>query len=816
MSEAFGSQINYRALLRRHGRIRIPIIQRDYAQGRPDEREVREGFLASLENALKQPASDPGLPLNLDFIYGSVEGPTADTRFSPLDGQQRLTTLFLLHWFLAWQDKAWEEFGKMFRGKDSHSCFTYKVRQFSNEFFDKLVVFEPAKPPLATPSMRELITDQPWYFRNWRLDPTIQSALTMLDAIHRRFKGSKGLFERLTNEEQPAITFQLLDLENFGLSDDLYIKMNARGKPLTAFETFKAQYEHALASQFAGRSRRIGDRNYSTAKFIALRMDTTWADFFWVHRDTRTNLSDEVIMNLFRVLALVTRDPESKDYLRDLALLRDEVRLASYATFQSRGWLEEEFTETLIALLERWSDLSRGKDVLQPLLPDTRYFDEATIFAKIAGASTNLTLTEITQFAGYVLFIRKYPEAIATDAFQEWMRVVRNLAVNTLIERPDELRNAARGLRDLLPKATDVLAHLEQVPEKTGIMGFSPQQVTEERIKAGLIRKHPKWRPLVDRAEQHGYFRGQIEFLCEFSGATAEWTKTKGFACDEPTHLRLQKSFRNYLKKAEAMFRAEGLVPIGEYRWQRALLSCGDYLLPMGWNLSFLVDAATEPTSWKRLLRGGVYMHAPESLKRPLLKQLWDKLVDGPAIEEQLDAIIASAFGLPPWREALVGMPKAIGFCDKRAIRYVSDTHVYLLKKTRMSGQHAELFTFCLNDTLNTPEWAERLKPLTLGEYAYQTDTSDDPYQLIRFRHQGAFLAFQIYFTDGQFWTWIELARLEPFPKLLKLLINKAGFAASPEYDTWVVKSSLRGEIETALTDLAKLLAALPAEPAKS
>ena len=40
---------------------------------------------------------------------------------------------------------------------------------------------------------------------------------------------------RLTDTEHPAITFQLLDLENFGLSDDLYIKMNARGKPLTNF-----------------------------------------------------------------------------------------------------------------------------------------------------------------------------------------------------------------------------------------------------------------------------------------------------------------------------------------------------------------------------------------------------------------------------------------------------------------------------------------------------------------------------------------------------------------------------------------------------
>jgi len=48
-----------------------------------------------------------------------------------------------------------------------------------------------------------------------------------------------GLFNRLVDDERPAITFELLPLEHFGLTDDLYIKMNARGKPLTSFETFK-------------------------------------------------------------------------------------------------------------------------------------------------------------------------------------------------------------------------------------------------------------------------------------------------------------------------------------------------------------------------------------------------------------------------------------------------------------------------------------------------------------------------------------------------------------------------------------------------
>ncbi len=109
----FGSQIIFQELLERHHRIEIPMIQRDYAQGRETEEEVRDEFLNALHNALILPAGHESLPLNLDFIYGSVEG-DVETRFFPLDGQQRLTTLFLLHWYLAWKDGQFDAFQEMF------------------------------------------------------------------------------------------------------------------------------------------------------------------------------------------------------------------------------------------------------------------------------------------------------------------------------------------------------------------------------------------------------------------------------------------------------------------------------------------------------------------------------------------------------------------------------------------------------------------------------------------------------------------------------------------------------------------------------
>ncbi len=78
-----------------------------------------------------------------------------------------------------------------------------------------------------------------------------------------------------------------------------------------------------------------------------------------------------------------------------------------------------------------------------------------------------------------------------------------------------------------------------------------------------------------------------------------------------------------YLNLAEAMFSAGGLIDSDKYRWQRALLTLGDYMLPNGRNRSFLVDPVTDDASWKRLLSGSGRQSADARL---ILNKLFNKL----------------------------------------------------------------------------------------------------------------------------------------------------------------------------------------------
>jgi hypothetical protein len=50
--DEINQSITFRQLLAKYHRIEIPLIQRDYAQGRDTEKEVREPFLNALHAAL--------------------------------------------------------------------------------------------------------------------------------------------------------------------------------------------------------------------------------------------------------------------------------------------------------------------------------------------------------------------------------------------------------------------------------------------------------------------------------------------------------------------------------------------------------------------------------------------------------------------------------------------------------------------------------------------------------------------------------------------------------------------------------------------
>lgn len=707
----FGARVTFRELFERdnHGLVQVPIIQRDFAQGRESQTEIRTAFLDAIFRALSKEPSDLSLPLDLDFVYGSIDEVRSLT-FYPLDGQQRLTTLFLLHWYLAYSDKKFDEF-RSFMTVDGKSRFTYEVRPSSREFFDALSVWSPLDNwPQSYDSLRTAIEDQPWFFHWWKRDPTIKSALNMLDAIHEKFKNSEGFYDRIVGLDSPYITFQLLDLANFGLSDDLYIKMNARGKPLTAFEVFKARLEGHIETVFASDTRKLNGQDVDIKYYFSHQIDTTWADLFWTYRDLNS-LYDNEVMNLVRALAIVTRAPDEDDFDNVLEELRGSSTF-SFQKYLDLGILDKMHIELLITLLDHFSGAAAGK---WNRMSEQGPFQETTAFRNILQEGERSSYRSLLQFYAYAGFIRVHETSLNSDRLEEWMRVISNLTVNSNIERPEEFKNSLRSINSLLEHSGEILSYL--ATQKARIQGFNQQQVQEERLKAALILKTPEWKDAILKAEAHVYFKGQIEFLLDFCGVLQTFRNDSTCGWPVIQDKSYLKAFQNYFAKASLIFDQYGLKRLGTFRTERALIAIGDYMFGKGQNSSFL-ENAEGPISWKLLLRGD-QLNQPGK-RRGYLKAMLDDISLSRGVENSLDAIIDSVVPAEQWRRLLAINPALISYCEKRQIRFYDPGNVYLLKGLRRSGDHVELVTYHLYTAILREKFKKgNLAPFNNLEYRH-------------------------------------------------------------------------------------------------
>lgn len=529
-------------------RIKIPLIQRDYAQGRDDRevRRIRREFLDVLCRAVCG-----GEPVGLDFVYGEMDG----DRLIPLDGQQRLTTLFLLHWYLAVRT------GQSVRGQ-AWTRFSYATRPSARRFCERLAEYQP---PTTVPPNSEWIEDQPWYLATWRHDPTVGSMRVMLDAIHQQLGTAdcEQAWARLIDPARPAISFQLLPIEWTGRSDELYIKMNSRGKPLTAFEHFKARFEQSLNEWRCPR----------VAEFASL-IDGAWSDLMWPFRGDDDIVDDEFMRYIRFITEVCIWQAGTECQAGDLAALAECVYGPGNARRDSNlGFLFDAFNTwvgldipALFGGLFSADDTGggQGQVVLFGLsAPHKINLFEACCrdYGEVRGPNRVFSLAQTLLFYG-VLLQRLH----ATPEVPRRLRVLRNL-----IE--------ASGNEIRLERMTNLLADVRLVVvDRTlnGVSAFNQAQVADERLKEALLARCPGLEAELFRLEDHRLLRG---CLAAFELDVAV------FAARADTFTRL--------------FADQTLLP----ELTGALLATGDYSRRLN-PRSIRLGSSKETQPWRDLLTG--------------------------------------------------------------------------------------------------------------------------------------------------------------------------------------------------------------------
>lgn len=687
-------------------KIEIPTIQRDYTYGRKSATKIREKLVADIINSLIETN-----PLNLDFVYGKLLGKEnhitqernknniksllktiklyasdlnleisdkvigydakqlGKINFIPLDGQQRLTTLFLIHWYITQRNDDIDALNSLKK-------FSYSTRLSSKEFC-KILCIKSYKFDSKTDSVSDLISNSEEYFSSWKKDPTVNSMLIVIDEIHKVFKSNNVDFNdcwnKLTNEN--LITFDFFDLDDFELTDDLYIKMNARGKHLTNFEIFKSWLI----------------KDYDDFIFEddwKKKFDIKWYDLFWKAKEKSSHKIDSEFLQHFKILFL-------GDYMKsqnstDLKM-NDDTELENYDT----ETLDLEDFKSVIGILRKKDsnpleifqnyDLFRDKiDEYVKFLDLTysivytnqeqllnKYIDTHLSKLLFGEKLNKLTWWDTTLHYAITRYILKVEKN--TIYFNEWVRVISNLIYNTKIDTPKLFIDAIRSI-DSLINTIDKQSIYEvfSTIKENEVLFFSPNQKEEEILKSKLIVEDNNWEAIFIKAENHIYFYGQIGFILKLC----------------KNQLDLVNFSINY-KKVSSLF-SEEVLNDNTFLLTRSFLVIGDCFYKNGneriFNSNVRGTLRNRTENWRKFFDTKLSF-----IENIITRQDFDEN----NILQSLKTIIK--IEKPKLKGTYIGK-----FVDnyrlflyaKRNIIRQYDKNYYLLNSTRISGYFVELYTY--------------------------------------------------------------------------------------------------------------------------
>lgn len=464
-----------------NAKIVIPIIQRDYAQGRTNDKvvKIRSKFLDALFHALNNPSQH----IELDFIYGYNLDNSNPKSFIPLDGQQRLTTLFLLHWYAAFRENKQEASSPVLIN------FTYEVRHSSKVFCESLVNFTPEH---KEEDIKAQITNQSWFFTEWHNDPTVASMLVMLSSIQERYEtlGRNDVWEMLVSDNSP-IKFYNLPMEKLGLADSLYIKMNSRGKPLTDFEHFKSQFSSLIPQKL---QQEFNDK-----------IDKEWSDLFWKlfknseSKDDLASKMDDGILNFI-------------EYITDVLIAVNEIQIQETDLLKKAEkvyGLDDKNIRFLFNSLDLFVEVSDLDLYFNSLFyKNTDDFESSKVRLFFRNSSVNLFENCIN---GY-----------NSNSFTFGERLLLYAIITHRLQQTDEVNDRIRMLRNLIENSEDemrlefykaFLDSTKSITEKgiiPKISKFNAKQRKEELEKKVFVDANPAIKSAIHQLEDHNYLRGNL------------------------------------------------------------------------------------------------------------------------------------------------------------------------------------------------------------------------------------------------------------------------------------------------------------------
>lgn len=570
---------NLFALLSRY-RVVIPGIQRHYVQGanNPKAESVRKQFIKEIFTAIEEKQSD----FNLHFIYGPINTDGEDS-FVPVDGQQRLTTLWLIARYAA--EKAEPSDRKDLLSLLSR--FTYEDRINAKRFCQALTCENSRWDITQDPNPDILCQD--WFVDYWKEDETVASMIRMLSTIHEEWNKHQDSItaEDILEAIASKIRFNL-KIDAFG--DDIYMKMNARGLQLTQWENFKGKFSEDLCED--------------KKEWWVKEMEEL-SNRFFTCSDEQHELPDNAFFALYaRIMAYEAKKPgvDCGNGIKELAAYTHntwsqiELPFVPYSDF-SGITNNESIASTVAATCVKMikTVLDNFKEIA-PYFGDNKLFD--TFFHPQNGNELDFTLCCYEYFKKFV------NEDVDTTHFLKALRLMWNILENVdkQYENPDNRVELVKKFISL----EDKTLYSPQIKEIIG--SDDPEQAKEEAEKAVQMHRNDQsmpsdwneetlkpwsnWNDAIEKAEECAFFHGSIRFLYRNSNRETTW-----------------ENFATKLSNCMDLFTKDGLSEDKKVKANQVLIShCED---------------------WKKLIRKPVFDTDKESWKQVLTDVKLSEYVNG-------------------------------------------------------------------------------------------------------------------------------------------------------------------------------------------
>lgn len=669
----------------------IPQLQRDYVQGQRED--IISPLLSSLIDAITDQSKDD---VHLNYIYGYSTEEDGHSGFIPIDGQQRLTTLWLLHLYIH------SKFPQLCGGGKFGVNLVFRAREYAGHFTSELK--KHCAEIIGSNEIRKAITTAPWFISEWKYDKTVDSMLKTLSFIDKMMRNTQP--EKIFMER---ISFQFLNMADLGLTDDIYVKMNGRGKPLTYFENLKSWVDSE------------GDAEWKE------KIDNDWAAFFWENRNKNQKHPEEIDdeqQRLFYTLSLIYWLKHKDSMLIKIDDLEDTINYLrslpnDYSDSDSLP-LEptlDDVRSKIINILrvgrlaiplywvEKWGIFSNEvlewiKHSLNMLTDISNYVNNQNgkLYFNFDHAQKTTLVYDIAMDNAYyentipfLYGIVRTPGNCKSDIHQ-WLRLLRNLILNSSIEyvHIGKAFNSIDILSELISKSSEespVLSTIRDLAKDTDtISQLSPftKQLKEEIKKATITNVTEL--AIVEDIENIHTFRGRVSFIFDFLKGE-EWT------------VKYLESYRDILtfvfpnsKKNKTGF-SDNLV-------RRVLVTYEPHFIgsdPDGGKWRHVGNGSED---WKNFLCNNDYNQCVKNMIDDIRKSCCE--ISHSGIEDQLRTILDNkTYDFSQYWHYFAKFSGVWSFMeDKLSSTWEEDSsnNIILLKKTRFgeNNDHAELRAYSL------------------------------------------------------------------------------------------------------------------------